>query len=175
MAWRLGDAASRFIKHTLELGKAPAFAETKVFDMVPVDYVSKAIVALSSKTKTLGGISHLTNPHPLSVPQLIEACNKKGYQVDAMPYEAYELTMKEVIGGDLNHILYPLLPLFQEKITPEQTLFEVLLQRPEFKCANTMTQLDNPEISCPPVIKLIDVYLDYFAEKGCDGRSDTAT
>lgn len=162
--WHFGDAATRFLVHSLKHAKAPAIDESKTVDMVPVDYVSKAVIYLSLKPSALGGVYHLTNPSPISILELIKKSNKMGYKIDFIPYDDYEQSTKNAIAQDIHDVLYPLLPLFQEQIIPGQSIFSLMLQRPKFECANTLNQLADSKISCTPSIELIEGYIKYFTK-----------
>ncbi|GAB4222764.1 MAG: hypothetical protein Tsb005_15630 [Gammaproteobacteria bacterium] len=65
------------------------------FDITPVDYVARSIVALIKHTKQLSlNTFHLTNPHPPLYSNLIEMIKAHGYAIDLIPTETYVELLK---------------------------------------------------------------------------------
>ncbi len=70
----MGDALSRAVQYAVQSGMMSDL-DGKV-DMVPVDYVSRAIVKLSLAAQNRHPIYHLANPRPARCSELTEQINK---------------------------------------------------------------------------------------------------
>lgn len=57
--WNTGDFLCRMIQGCLQIGEVPE--EENTFDLVPVDYVSRAVVYLASLPDSPGQVFHLNN------------------------------------------------------------------------------------------------------------------
>jgi thioester reductase-like protein len=76
--WRAThDALAELLKASAGLGSLPRFEGR--LDMVPVDYVARAMVSLARRPDALGRIFHLVNPRPLRFDDLREGFESAGY------------------------------------------------------------------------------------------------
>jgi myxalamid-type nonribosomal peptide synthetase MxaA len=110
--WNSEDALCRMITGFIELGWAPDLDES--LDMVPVDYVSKAIVKLSRCIDSVGKTFHLTNGKAMSTSALIGEVREIGYPIQTIPLDRWVHQTVETIKHQPDHLLYPLLPLFED-------------------------------------------------------------
>lgn len=134
-----------------------------VIDIVPVDYVSKAILHLSRQSASLGRVFHLNNPHPLSAHGLADWFRSLGYQIELVSANKFlrEINRVELSPSDP---LYPFLPLIQVG-EAFQGGRRRDVQRPG--CQNTLDGLAGTSIVCPPVdAKLLDTYYSYSVRSG---------
>jgi amino acid adenylation domain-containing protein/thioester reductase-like protein len=84
--WRAtNDALAELLKASAGLGMLPRF-EGQV-DMVPVDYVARAMVAIARRPDALGRVFHLVNPRPLRFADL-----RAGFELAGYPTDADEMT-----------------------------------------------------------------------------------
>jgi thioester reductase-like protein len=60
------------------------------YDVVPVDYVSKAIIALSVGTENLYDVYHLINPDAKNFTQVMGYLREMGYPIELLPEEVYK-------------------------------------------------------------------------------------
>ena len=74
--WNTDDVLCRAIKSSIELGAAPD-AEAKL-NMIPVDYVSKAVVHLSRRGNALGRVFHLAHSRPVFWRELVASIRSFG-------------------------------------------------------------------------------------------------
>jgi amino acid adenylation domain-containing protein/thioester reductase-like protein len=80
--WRAThDALPEMLKASAGLGLLPRFDGH--VDMVPVDYVAKAMAAIATRPDALGRVFHLVNPCPLRFPDLLAGFELAGYPTDA--------------------------------------------------------------------------------------------
>ncbi len=161
-AWNTDDFLCRLIRGCIEIGKAPAIQNH--FDMVPVDYVSKAIVYLSRQPQAIGKAFHFSNRRPIVSDDLIDWINALGYRVERVPYAEWLENVTQTAKDSSEHPLYSLLPLLQKKVIDDQVSSTVLK---EYNTDYTEQVLAASGIDCPPIDwHLIDVYLSYLQRSG---------
>ncbi|HSM56063.1 MAG TPA: amino acid adenylation domain-containing protein [Candidatus Sulfomarinibacteraceae bacterium] len=185
-AWNTADMMTTLARLSLALGAAPQLdegdKETQV-DVVPVDYVSAAIVRLSLQPDCLGRTFHLNNPRPWSYARLLQWANEAGLGLETVTFARWRerLVMLALQAGgpstgldggpstglDGGNGANPFLPLIEE-VSAEQVFM------PAFDCSQTLAGLADSDVSCPPVgPALLQTYLDYLRQKGLvpPGRS----
>ncbi|MBK8050578.1 MAG: hypothetical protein IPK16_27815 [Anaerolineales bacterium] len=82
-------------------------------DLVPVDYVSQAIVRSLVQGMPEGvHIAHLNNPRPVTVREMIDRMNACGYRIDTAPYPDWRAAMLSRGAVRRETILDALGPLF---------------------------------------------------------------
>jgi len=64
------------------------------YDVVPVDYVSRGIVALSAGDENLFDVYHLTNPDAKTFSQVMGLLREIGYEIDLLPEEIYKQRLR---------------------------------------------------------------------------------
>jgi len=153
----LDDLLNRTIKGCIQLGKVPygKFED----NMIPVDYVSRAIIHLSQQTESLGKTFHLTNPHLTNWDELFNWFRLKGYTLEQTSYTQW----RSELSYQKENALFPLLSLFyQESFSDDQPL-----RWPQFDRQNTIEGLAGTHIVCPPIdTKLLDIYFSYLRKRG---------
>lgn len=159
-AWNTDDAVCRIIRGVVQLGKMPNLST--MLEMVPVDYVAKAIVYLSQQPKFLGQVFHLVNPQSLPSSKVADWIRAYGYPLEQISYAKWQAELVQLSRSSGSNPLYPLLPLFFEQVFEGVTLFETLSQRPEFDCQNTLNGLAGTNIVCPSVKNLLGTYFSYL-------------
>ncbi|HLO47640.1 MAG TPA: amino acid adenylation domain-containing protein [Kamptonema sp.] len=159
------DLLSRFLKGLVQLKAAPDLNLN--IHMIPVDYVSQAIVHLSLKSESLGKVFHCVNPSPLPFNNLIHQIRELGYSIEQIAYEKW---LNLLLDLDITHgnALTPLISLLTEnKKGKASYLEESLLNSQVFSSNNTLDGLRDTSIVCPPVnAKLIQTYFSYFTQSG---------
>jgi amino acid adenylation domain-containing protein/thioester reductase-like protein len=157
-AWNTADLMSTMARASLMMGTVPEL--DAAVDVVPVDYVSAAIVYLSRKPASSGQIFHLSNPQPLPYRALLAWSSAEGMALKAVPFTAWRQMLAQraaQLGGEF---VGPFLPLLEE-ISAEQAYM------PPFDCRNTLAGLAGSGIACPPVAPaLLRTYLDYYGRQG---------
>jgi amino acid adenylation domain-containing protein/thioester reductase-like protein len=103
------------LKGYLDLGILPK--DENYFDIIPVDYAAKAVVAASLDMTVENRIFHLWNPAPVKMDQVYSWLQQFGYRFDVVTAkEARNL----VISVDASNPLYPFVPHFRA-IDPDNT------------------------------------------------------
>ena len=135
--------------------------------IVPVDYVSRAIVYLSRQKESLGKAFHLNNPNYSSWSEVVNWINDFGFPVRQISYEQWEAELIETAGSGDN-ALSGLLPFFLRRWSEEQLTFAGLGQRRvKLNCEETVARLADTAIVCPRVnSKLLNTYFSYLIRSG---------
>jgi amino acid adenylation domain-containing protein/thioester reductase-like protein len=129
-------------------------------NIVPVDYVSKAIVYLSQQEESLGKTFHLVHSQTLHSHTLIEYIRSLGYRIEQIPYRHWREKLLKITQEYLEHPLYSLVPFFPEFPQHNSGLLQLDNQ-------NVIKGLLNTSITCPSIDgQLLKVYFDYLGNKG---------
>ncbi len=132
-------------------------------ELTPVDYVSRAIVALSRRKASLGQAFHLFNPVTISVGELIDCTNAFGYAVRQTTYDAWLGELARVTEEESGNALVPFAPLFPKKEQEAQGR----TPKRAYDNQNALVGLAGTSIKCPPAdSKLLSTYLSYLAQSG---------
>jgi amino acid adenylation domain-containing protein/thioester reductase-like protein len=160
--FNVNDFLYRLIVGCIRLGIAP---EGDIMeDIMPVDYVSRAIAYLSRQTVSLGKAFHLVNPQLLHSDMLIDTIRSLGYPLQQVSYDRWRKKLIEIASHSPEHPLYPLVPFFPARESEETTSGSGVLQ---FDCHNTLTGLAGTEIVCPAIDKqLLATYLSHLDRGG---------
>jgi myxalamid-type nonribosomal peptide synthetase MxaA len=128
----------------LQLGMAPDLNE--VVNVIPVDFLSRALVHISLQERAAGGIFHFAHPDPPHLQELYEWVRQFGYRLELAPYHEVRAAVLRV---DQSHPIYPIVPLHP----PEERLHTELFEPTAFEqvdSSRTAEILAGSGISCPP-------------------------
>lgn len=140
------------LKGCIQLGKIPPL-EGSEENIMPVDYVSRAIVHLSQQTELLGKTFHLVNPGNNPLKELFNWVNSLGYSLEQVSYTQWRTELSE----QTENALYPYLSAFPEEGDSEQHA------SPQFDDLNTREGLVGTDIACPSVdINLFKIIFSHF-------------
>jgi hypothetical protein len=129
-------------------------------NIVPVDFVSAAILHLSKKPENFGKVYHLDNPEPIHFSKLAEWLGTLGFEARRVSFDDWRAELFRKIYHLPSDGWEPYLPLIEE--VEEKQVF-----MPEFDLANTLAGLAGSGIQCHPVNeKLLSTYLNYFIPRG---------
>jgi amino acid adenylation domain-containing protein/thioester reductase-like protein len=160
-----GDHTYRMIKGCIQLGSIPN--QDIQLNLSPADYVSKAIVYLSSQKESLGKAFHLVNPQPLPLSEMVNYIRSLGYPVELVSYDKWRSQLINTVDASEN-ALYPLLSIFSEEAI-EHASDTQSKDSPvqHFDCQNILTGLAETSIVCPPVdAELFSTYFSYLIQTG---------
>lgn len=163
--WNTDDFTCRFIKGCIQMGSIPDM--NCGITLVPVDYVSRAIVYLSQQKESLGKAFHLNNPNYSIWSEVTNWINELGYPMRQLSYEEWEDKLIETVGSKDN-ALSGLLPFFLQRWSEEKLTFAGLGQRRvKLNCDDTVARLADNFITCPRVgYQLLNTYFSYFNRSG---------
>lgn len=149
------DFLSRMIKGCIQLGSAPD--SDAMIEMVPVDYVSQAIVHLSRQPELSSRVFHLAGHNYVAANELFRIIASLGYQIKEVSYADWKNALLEDAKTVASNALYPLLAGFADGPP---------LQMPLFDDRFTREGLREAHIGCPKIdTQLVSTYLEYF--KAC--------
>ncbi|WP_374223120.1 type I polyketide synthase [Streptomyces sp. FH025] len=144
------------LKGLLQAGAVPADT-TGSFHLLPVDYVSSAIVTLARQDGSAGRTFHLYNQDEVSLGELVDHLRSSGYPLAELPWADW----LERVKSDRDNAMIPLLDAF-EMMTSDTAAFY-----PPIDTTGTETALAGTGVDCPPLTKrLFATYVDFFVEAG---------
>jgi amino acid adenylation domain-containing protein/thioester reductase-like protein len=164
-ASNIDDLMCRIIQGIIQMQAAPDLNQW--VNLVPIDYVSKAIVHLSQQAKSLGQAFHLINPEPLPWKTLIEEIQELGYEIKVLPHQEWQNKLGNLDISNHN-ALVPMRSLFIEKSENKMTYLEIFLSTAKaFSCQKTLEVLQETAIACPDIEQnLLKTYFSYFVQNG---------
>lgn len=149
------DLLSRRVKGCIRLKCFPSWSGLAE-NLVPVDYVSRAIVCLSQQNRLFGKAFHLINPKSVHLREIFDWVRSLGYSLQEIDYTHWRSKLIE----DMENPLYPYLPNFPESPSNITNLIE-------YDCRNVVDGLRGSGIQLPEVNQdLFKTYLCYFRESG---------
>ncbi|MDM8563229.1 SDR family oxidoreductase [Candidatus Marithioploca araucensis] len=155
----LSDSLCSLIKGCIQIEKFPTLDIP--ITVVPVDYVSQAVIHLSRQEKLLGKAFHLFNPHLISWQTLFNQVRSLGYSLEEVSYDNWLAELKNQVSQHPKDKLYPFLLLFSR--SPNN----LMAKKPLFDAHRTFEELASTSIVCPRVdTELLPTYLAYFQKIG---------
>lgn len=161
------DFFRSLIKGCIQLGLAPDWHIP--VDIIPVDYISRAIIYLSRKKSLDHRIFHLSNPQSISWNQLVTWIQQFGYPLQQISFKDWLSKVMFLVPSQPENALYPFLNFLSDKVSEQQSIPELYFQsKPvKFDCQNTLDGLTDTNITCPPVnAQLLNTYFSYFIQSG---------
>ncbi|WP_413173254.1 amino acid adenylation domain-containing protein [Anabaena azotica] len=156
------DFLYKLIIGCVQLGSVPDIDIRE--NIVPVDYVSKAIVHLSQQEESFGKTFHLVHPQTLHSNTLIDHIRALGYAIEQISYDQWREKLLNITQGSLEHPLYSLVPFFPARQAQEENSKSGFLQ---FDYQNVTNGLVTTSINCPSIDdQLLGVYFSYLMEQG---------
>jgi amino acid adenylation domain-containing protein/thioester reductase-like protein len=157
------DTIGRLIKGLIQLRIAPELALP--MHLTPVDYVSQSIVKLSGQSIAWGKAFHYSNPHSLSLAELVDYIRSLNYEIQILDYDRW---LKALIDLDntQDNALKPLIPILSTGSVAYSKYLEVL-DLSNVSRQNVDQGLVQTTISCPALDRdLLKVYFAYFTQSG---------
>lgn len=163
-AWNTDNMISSMTRACLLLGTAPDL--DVIANIVPVDFVSAAIVFLSRKPGNWNRVYHLENPNPLHLDRLVDHLNAEGFRTRKVPFEEWRAQLFNAVAHLESGGWEPYLPLIEE--VEEKQIF-----MPRIDLDATLSQLEGSGIECPPVDgQLLSTYIQAFIAQGLIERPE---
>ncbi|MET4923314.1 amino acid adenylation domain-containing protein [Streptomyces sp. PSRA5] len=152
-----GDFMWLLLKGCVQAGVAPADVDT-AFDLVPVDYVSAAVVALSRQPRSAGRTFHVAGERPLRMDTAVARLRALGHSVRDVPVADW-LAATE---ADPGNAAFPLLTTMAAETRGGGSEGSVL-----FDAEETRRALEGTGIGCPDIDEdLFRTYVEYFTRTG---------
>lgn len=166
------DFVARILLGCIQAGYGPDI--TNSMDMTPVDYVAKAIVYLSLRQESLGGVFHLLNPVPITWGRIIDHVIEVGYPMVKLPFQEWVEAIEDYQGETPNP-LHPLLPFFHIDFAGRMLGVSPVAYH-ALGTVKTLEALRGSGIHCAQVDgDLIRTYLEQFVQRGRLHAIATAT
>ena len=153
------DFLYRLLIGCIELGAIPPgdFLDS----LMPVDYVSRAIVNISLQPESLGKAFHLVNSQRLDFNILTNLIRDFGYELQEVNEQQWQTKLTDIAENQPENPLYPLISLLSSS---GDTQNAVSLK---FDSQNTLEALGKTGVSLPPMDeKLLHTYLSYLHHNG---------
>ncbi|MFV0126202.1 amino acid adenylation domain-containing protein [Streptomyces sp. HMX112] len=157
------DAFWNLVRAMVTLGAVPELPGAHGFTgsgadvgLVPVDYVARAIVYLSTSRSAHGETYHLTGGRPVAFGTVVRRLVRNGYRLDGVPYAQWRALLDD--GPD--------------ELAPARLLAGTLQDLPRtgafrFDRRNVLAGLAGSPVRCPGVDEnLLDTYIGHFVASG---------
>ncbi|WP_437618233.1 thioester reductase domain-containing protein [Sorangium sp. So ce1151] len=154
------DLLNRLLKGCILLGSAPSL--TIDVSMVPVDYVSRAMVCLSRQPRSLGRAFHLFHPRPIPWRALVQMVRASGYPLAEIEHDEWLLRLKRAAatGHPERESLAQLWMLLS---SPNS----LLVKKPQYDAPHSREGLEGTDIVCPRIDEpLVGAYVSFFQRSG---------
>ncbi len=150
----MNDALLFLIKGCIQLGFAPDWKEK--ITILPVDFVSKAIVGISLDQKDKSGMFHLDHPTGMMWIDLIAWLNNYGYNIKICEHKEW---LNKLTKMNPDNALYAFLPhLLAQQYAPDS---------PTIEMDNTTQLLNKIHLHFPEISnRLLCIYIRYLCEVG---------
>ena len=166
-AWNTENLISSMTRACVQLGSIPDL--DVMVNIVPVDYVSAAIIHLSKDPENLSKVYHLDNPEPLHFSKLADWLAAQGFNARKVAFDDWRTELFQQVANMPSDGWEPYLPLIEE--VEEKQVF-----MPKFDLSNTLAGLEGSGIHCHPVDdRLFSAYLKYFIPRGFLEEPETKT
>lgn len=153
-ACQQNDFLWRTVKGCIQVGSVPEL-EVPV-DMMPADYVSRAVIHLSRQKDSPGKNFHIFNPNPIPADELFSWMQSFGYPLKIVSFEKWQEDMTKYAEFYAGEAAYPFLPILSS-----------IRASSNFDCRNTLAGLTGSSISCPKADSdLLGTYFSYFIQSG---------
>jgi thioester reductase-like protein len=126
--------------------------------LTPVDFVSRAVVDLSTREGARGRTFHLVNPHLFSLQELVDWMIEYGYRLRRVSYDAWREALLSGVGqSDVE----PILSLFSQGSIDAEVAGPA--GRIPFDVSQTLAGLAGGPVRCPALsAELLTTYFSYF-------------
>ncbi len=160
-----GQLRTDFLAGCLALGRAPRLS--KALDVVPVDFVARAIVGLMRHRPCAQPAWVLLNPAPLPQDRYYELIRRYGYALEAVPYGQWRDAVLDLPAAGDNPLLG--FRAWYRALSAHQMyrLETLMAERMPVDDRGTRRALDALGIACPPFdAALVHTYLDAAIRRG---------
>ncbi len=132
-AWNTDNLISSMTRACVLLGSVPDL--DVMVNIVPVDFVSAAIIHLSRNPENLGKIYHLDNPEPIHFSKLADWLANQGFNARKVSFDEWRAELFRQVPHMPSDGWEPYLPLLEE--VEEKQVF-----MPEFDLSNTLCRTE---------------------------------
>lgn len=135
------------------------------YDVVPVDYVSRGIVALSAGPDNFFDVYHLTNPDVKTFSQVMALLRELGYHIDLLPEEIYKQKLRR---GEITKNGEPYTSTMLKAFRLWYFISKISFYGSALTdCEYTRAKLEKLGVACPPIDRnLIATYVHAGIREG---------
>jgi thioester reductase-like protein len=159
----LSDILPLVLRACVMLGQCPDF-DVRV-TMVPVDYVTRAMVHLAGREASAGKGFHYFHPNPVPWHRLMEIIRNLGYKLEVLSYADWKRAMKQRAAdpAETKERREFFANAFLATIAPHFLLYP----RPPMDASNLEEGLRGTDIAYPEIDeRLMGIYFDYWRKVG---------
>jgi len=132
-------------------------------NVVPVDFVTRGIWALSADSRAVGKTFHLVDPAPMSARRVYETVAEK--EKKRLPRFTVSAKAAEIMLR---------LPLVEKLSRPHRAAISYVNHLAIYNCANTLELLEGTGVRCPPLTSYLDKLISYVQEEYRRRREDVS-
>jgi polyketide synthase PksN len=135
------------------------------YDVVPVDYVSRGIIALSAGFENFFDVYHLTNPDAKTFAEVMGLLREVGYPIELLPEEIYKQRLR---SGEITKNGGPYMSTMLKAFSLWYFISKVSFYGSAMTdCEYTRSKLEELGVICAPVDrKLIETYVHAGIREG---------
>jgi thioester reductase-like protein len=153
----LEDFAPSLIRGCLQAGCIPDIDIHDELHLMPVDYVSRTVVAISKRRDLFGRAFNLTNPHGVTGRELLDALLTFDPSLNKVSYERW----RSVVAGDSGNALVRYIGAFPERAPTEKQPLG-----PRFDSEETLRIMEESGVSRLTITRqLLQPYFSYLADR----------
>ena len=160
-AANLTDSLSRFVLACMQLGCVPDI--NAEINMMPVDYVSRAIIALSMRDDVFGRALNLVNWHSSSFQDISDSLLSSDLPMQRISYEEWRARCGQ------NGALTALLEFYPERLDQNGTASAetaAAMAGPRINFLDALNMLEAEGVRCPQITpQLLRNYISYLQER----------
>ena len=142
------DLACGILGGCLEMKAFPEL--DMVVNIVPIDYVTRAMLHLSGQFDSIGKAFNLGSPYPLQWNQTVEVCREAGVPLRVEPYVRWRAQLEE----QRDNLCYRFRSALPEADPQTGAPTDFLLSNkyfPALSCQNVLNALAGTSVACPPL------------------------
>jgi thioester reductase-like protein len=153
----LEDLVPSFIRGCMQSGCVPEGEVHNELHLMPVDYVSRSIVALSRRQDLFGRVFNLTTPHGVTGRELLDALLAYDPSLERVSYEEW----RSRVADDPDNALARHIASFPDQLPKNQES----LTGPQFDSEQTLSLMQDAGIARPQITqKVFQAYFSFLAQ-----------
>jgi thioester reductase-like protein len=161
------DFIAAFLKGIVQMGEAPDW--DVALDLLPVDYLARAIVKLARTPASPGHpmAYNMINPEPLPYREVYELLRADGYAIETKPYGQWRDRVLALAREPGANALFPFWPYYSEMTLERVKALELHMRGAmPFDDRNVREGLRATDVRCPTVRDVVPVYAEFFRRAG---------
>lgn len=160
------DYVARMIKGCIQLGTYPHLPRQRK-ELIPVDFVAKAIREICLDPTNFGKAYHLTPPtDSIDLADFFTEMNTTlGYTLKQVPYKEWVQQLIDDTKNSSDNALTPFLTLLSEELYKGKTAFELYENMPSYNSNNVEKALSESRLSFPVMDKKLLLTYHHYMKK----------